>query len=174
MARKVKTPTTVVFVPQSRDDAAKLIFTIGELQQQRQRLEAELNERLLRLKADYEQEAKSRANRIAALAEGLQVYAAAHRAELTQGGRSKTVKLATGELRWRMTPPRVLLKQVRAVLAALKAAGLARFIRVKEEVDKEAMLREPDAVAGLAGVAIDRREEFVVLPFSTKLEEVAP
>lgn len=38
-----------------------------------------------------------------------------------------------------------------AVLELLRSKGLIRFIRVKEEVNKEAILNEPEAVQGLPG-----------------------
>ena len=69
-----------------------------------------------------------------------------------------------------------ITKAIRAVdnvLETLKRLGLSRFIRVKEEPNKEAMLAEPEAVAGLAGVKIEQGEDFVIVPFETELEEVA-
>ena len=76
-------------------------------------------------------------------------------------------------MKWRMRPPRVAIRAVDNVLETLKRLGLSRFIRVKEEPNKEAMLAEPEAVAGLAGVKIEQGEDFVIVPFETELEEVA-
>ena len=56
---------------------------------------------------------------------------------------------------------------------ALKSFGLERFLRTKEEIDKTAILAEPDAVEHIKGISITQREEFVIVPFETKLEEVA-
>lgn len=37
----------------------------------------------------------------------------------------------------------------------------------------QAVVAEPEAVAGLAGVKIEQGEDFVIVPFETELEEVA-
>jgi phage host-nuclease inhibitor protein Gam len=60
---------------------------------------------------------------------------------------TKTVALTTGEIGWRLRPPKVVVRGVEAVLDKLKRMGLDRFIRTKEEINKEAILNEPDAVA---------------------------
>jgi len=53
-----------------------------------------------------------------------------------------------------------------SVLELLKVKGLERFIRTKEEVNKEAILNEPDAVEALPGVTINRDiEDFAIVPF---------
>lgn len=173
MAKKVKAPATPVNVPQSRDEASTFIAAIGAHQRTRQRIEALMNDRFAAIKAEFEAQAKIHADAIARLTQGLEVWAAANRAALTDNGKTKTAELATGELRWRMTPPAVSLRNVVAIIAALKKKRLKRFIRVKEEVDKEAIRKEPEAVKAIAGITIDQHEEFVVVPFETKLEEVA-
>jgi phage host-nuclease inhibitor protein Gam len=67
-------------------------------------------------------------------------------------------------------PPSVRLRDMKRVLEALVQLGLARFIRVKQEVDKEAMLREPELAAQVPGVSIGSEgEEFVVSPLVVAL-----
>ena len=52
------------------------------------------------------------------------------------------------------------------MLEILLKLGLVRFIRVKEEVNKEAMLNEPELAATVAGVTIKTGvEDFVITPF---------
>jgi phage host-nuclease inhibitor protein Gam len=56
------------------------------------------------------------------------------------------------------------------VIDTLKRLALGRFIRTKEEINKEAILNEPDAVAGVAGIAIQRGvEDFVITPFEQEV-----
>lgn len=171
--KREKTKATAVRVPQSRFAAALFVYEIGTHQRERTRLETAMNERLAKLKLQYEEAAKPHADAIVALAKGLEIWAAANRDALTEGGKVKTATLSTGEIRWRMTPPAVSLKNVKDVLAALVEKGLRRFIRSKDEVDKEAILKEPSAVKGIPGISIGQREEFVIVPLETKLEEVA-
>lgn len=72
-----------------------------------------------------------------------------------------------------MTPPKVVVRAVENVLDYLRMAGLNRFIRSKEEVNKDAILAEPEAVADIKGISISQREEFIVVPFETALESVS-
>ena len=56
------------------------------------------------------------------------------------------------------------------VLENLRRLGLARFIREKEEPNKEAMLADPAAVAGIAGISIVTGvEDFIVEPFEVEV-----
>ena len=100
----------------------------------------------------------------------MQLWAEAHRESLTAGGKSKTVQLPAGEIAWRQRPPSVRIRDAAGVLVALAAAGLSRFVRVKQEIDKEAMLREPAVASAVPGVSIGSAgEEFVVTPHEVTL-----
>ena len=74
---------------------------------------------------------------------------------------------------WRLRPPSVAVRGVEAVLDQLRRLGLKRFIRQKEEVNKEAILNEPEAVSHVPGISISQGEDFVVTPFEAELAEVA-
>ncbi|ENU1338198.1 host-nuclease inhibitor Gam family protein [Escherichia coli] len=57
-------------------------------------------------------------------------------------------------------------RDVEGVIEMLRRMGLERFIRTKEEVNKEAVLAEPDAVKGIAGIKVNKgAESFYVEPF---------
>jgi phage host-nuclease inhibitor protein Gam len=159
-------------VPQTRAAVVAAIAEIGQLVRDRTRIEADLNDQVAALKQAAEEKALPLAQRIAALTEGVQTWCEAHRDELTQGGKTKTATLSSGEVRWRVTPPKVVVRGMEAVLDALRRAGLTRFIRTKEELNKDVILAEPEAVAGIRGLRIEQVEEFVVVPFETALEEV--
>lgn len=171
--RKVKAAAATVPVPQTRDQVAEAISRIGILQRARTRIETKMNDEMAALKANYEAEAEPHKREIEALTEGLRIWCEANRAELTKNDRTKTAVFTTGEVRWRVTPPKVVIKGVEAVTDSLKRLGLGRFLRSKEEISKEAILADPDAVRHVAGISIQQTEEFVVEPFETKLEEVA-
>jgi len=80
--------------------------------------------------------------------------------------------LPTGFFGWRSTPPAVSLKNIKAVLKKLKELGLKRFIRIKEEPDKEAMLKEPEVAKSVKGVSITQYEEFFIKPLELEVEIV--
>jgi phage host-nuclease inhibitor protein Gam len=174
MVRKVKSEAVPVAVPQSRDEAALYVKAIGDAQRERERLETAMNQEIADLKAQYEAAGKPHTETIARLKQGVQIWCEANRAALTDNGKTKTAQLATGEVRWRTTPPAVSLKSLKSIIAFIKdRRSFALFLRTKEEVDKEALLKHPEKARLIPGVTIGQREEFVIVPFETKLEEIA-
>lgn len=171
-AKKMKSPAKIG-VLQSRDAVVEAIAQIGRHVRERARIEAEMGDEMAVIKARFEEQATPHSVGIIELTAGVQGWCEAHRAELTQDGRVKFALLPSGEVKWRMTPPSVAVKGAEAVMALLIAAGLQRFIRVKAEVNKEAVLNEPEAVAKIAGLTVSQREEFIIEPFDPSLSEVA-
>lgn len=160
-------------VPQTRDQVITLIARIGQHQRDRDRLEAAMNDELSAVRERWEAQAKPHALAIGELTKGIQLYCEAHRDELTRGGKTKTHTFASGEVKWRMRPPSVVVRGAEAVIEALKKARLGRFVRVKEEVNKDAVLADPEAVAAINGISLRQKEDFVVQPWDTQLEEIA-
>lgn len=167
-----KTAAAVAPVPQDRDQVTAAIREIGELQRQIVRTSTEMNDELAAVKERYEAQAQPLQARIDALTQGLQIWAEANRDRITQHGKTKTVAFPSGELNWRTRPPSVRVTGAEAVLDILRRMGLGRFIRSKEEVNKEAILNEPKAVANVPGISIQQGEDFVVTPFEAELAEV--
>ncbi|WP_208487315.1 host-nuclease inhibitor Gam family protein, partial [Escherichia coli] len=103
---------------------------------------------------------------IETLSKGVQGWCEANRDELTNGGKVKTANLVTGDVSWRQRPPSVSIRGVDAVMETLERLGLQRFIRTKQEINKEAILLEPKAVAGVAGITVKSGiEDFSIIPF---------
>lgn len=170
---RIKTKAVAVNVPQSRESAAQAIAEIGRLSRDLARASAAMNDELAEVKARHEELAEPVRLRIEALNQGVQTWAEANRDTLTQNGKTKTAALTTGEISWRLRPPSVRVTGAEAVLDVLRRLGLKRFIREKEEVNKEAILNEPEAVAHVPGISISQGEDFVVVPFEAELAEVA-
>lgn len=173
---KSKRAAVDIPVPQSKEQAIEFIARIGEHQRTRSALESEMNDRIAAIKQETEAEAVPHLEAIRQLTEGLHIWSEAHRKELTNDGRTKTAKLATGEVRWRLTPYRVRIEREPEVISRIKAIGLQEFLRTKETINKEAMLESQEArekAMLIEGVMITQKEEFVVVPFGTELEVVA-
>ncbi len=168
--KKLKT-TAAEFVPATDDDAVATVAHIGQLQRERTRLETAMNDELARVREKWETKARPLADSIDNMMTGVQMWAEAHRLRLTRDGKVKTVKLASGEISWRMRPPSVAIRGKDAVLEILKKLRKKAFIRVKEEINKDAILNDPDAVKGIKGISIIQKEDFSVTPFETELEE---
>ena len=172
MARKPAVKTAARSLPQSKEEVDKQVARVGEIQRQLETVRINLDEAIAAAKVKAVAEAGPLESEMAKLVDGISAYCEVHRGELTDGGRIKTVKLRNGELRWRLTPPAVTLRNVKQIVVNLKGLGLNRFIRIKEEVDKEAMLREPELAKSIRGVSITQREEFVVVPAETQVEAI--
>lgn len=170
MRKQVTVKWPVVSVPQSLDEAAKFLSLIGQEQRKINTIQTTLNEKIERSKIKAMADVKPHEEKISQLVEGLFAFAETHRDELTDGGKRKTVEVLTGLFGWRTTPPAVSLRNVKSILASLKSLRLRRFIRIKEEVDKEAMLREPDIAKTVKGVSFTQREEFIVKPKELEVE----
>jgi len=160
----------VIAVPKSLEEAAQFLAHIGEEQRAADKIRSGFNAKVEKLKATVMADTKPHQEKISQLVEGLFAYAEAHRDELTDKGKRKTVKVPTGTFGWRMTPPAISLRNVKSILESLKSLGLERFIRTKEEIDKEVMLKEPEVATTVKGVSIGQHEEFVAKPAELEVE----
>ena len=171
MAKRVQKRATIA-TPQTDEEADAWMRDIAKINNWLRGVDAELAEKSQELKQTYEDKAKPKRTEKAQLEAGIFAWAEANRKRLTKNGRTKTAKMASGEVKWRSLPAKVSLRGVDAVLAHLKANGLTRFVRRKESVDKEAMLRDPDAVKDVPGVKIGSGGETIdIVPFELSLEE---
>lgn len=155
-----------IYVPQTRDEAAADIHKIGDLQRQFICAQAAMNDEVALVTGRCQPALDELKTKLTTLSEAVQGYCEANRAELTNGGKVKTANLVTGDVQWRQRPPSVRLSKSEVVLETLARLGLSRFIRTKEEVNKDAILDEPDAIKGVAGITVVTGvEDFVITPF---------
>lgn len=173
-AVKTKTRQPTAVVPKDLDEANDFITQIAGAKQAVADIEANLSNEVEALKTEAEINARDYQAEIQRLLEGLFVFAEANRRRLTEDSKKKTIEVPAGTFGWRLTPISISIRQADDVIAALKKLGLKRFIRVKEEPNKEAMRREPEAVAGIKGIAIKGQdEEFFARPQKAELEIVS-
>jgi phage host-nuclease inhibitor protein Gam len=159
------------YAPQTQIDCAADIKKLGDLQRDFARMRADMNDEIASITKRYQPKLEGLSERIDTLQQGVQTYCEAHRAELTNDNRVKTANLVTGEVSWRQRPPSVSIRGAEAVIDALKRMSLTKFVRTKEEVNKEAMLNEPEQVRGIAGITIvSGVEDFVITPFEATAE----
>lgn len=165
---RIKKTALAVIVPRSALEVSDAIAEIGRASRELTRIEAAMNDELAKIKETFEAAAEPHRKKIEALTTGVQAWCEAHRGELLKG-EAKTAVFPAGEVQWRVRPPKVAVRGVDTVLDQLRRLGLTRFIRVKEEINKEAILYEPQAVAGVKGIAIEQGEDFIVKPYEVEL-----
>lgn len=152
--------------PQSKDEVAELIRRLGDTQRDLARRVAAMNDAIAAVTADHQPTIAALEEAIARHQAAVQTWCEAHRAELTGGGKTKTANLVTGEVQWRQRQPSVRITGAEAVMDQLITLGLTGLIRVKQEIDKQAILAAPEAVLGVAGIHISQGvEDFVITPF---------
>ncbi|ECC1604493.1 host-nuclease inhibitor protein Gam [Salmonella enterica subsp. salamae] len=168
MAAKTKRikSAAAVYVPQNKEDVIGDIKKIGDLQRELEREQTIMNDAIGAITEKHAPSIEALKKDIDTLSQGIQGWCEAHRDELTQNGKTKTASLITGKVEWRNRPPSVGIRGVETVLETLHRLNLDRFIRIKEEVNKDAILNEPEVVKGVAGITIRSGiEDFSITPF---------
>ncbi|MDR2208828.1 MAG: host-nuclease inhibitor Gam family protein [Azoarcus sp.] len=167
MAKQKK--LAAIYVCQSKDEVMGAIRELGDAQRELVRIEAGINDQIAAITDASKDMIDALKQRIDTLTNGIQIWCEAHRAAICAGG-GKTANLITGEVSWRQSPPSVTVRKVDKVIDALKALGKKAFIRTKEEVNKEAILSNPNAVAGVPGITVvTGQETFAVTPFEVEV-----
>lgn len=169
MAPRLKSKATVN-VPQSKTECAEAIKRIGDFTRDFTRLRADMNDRIAAITAEVQPLLEQLQAHIQAEQDGVQRFCEANRETLCAKG-TKTAGFITGEVSWRQRPPSVAIRGADAVLETLLRMGLGRFVRVKQEPNKEAMLNEPEALRGIAGITITTGvEDFIITPVEVQAE----
>jgi len=159
-------------IPETREEVNAAISEIGRRERERKLIHAAMNEQLTAIRERYEKDALPHSDAIDLLSLGVEIWCNANRAELTQDGKTKTAKLASGKVSWRLLPSKVVVSgSIDEILEALKRARLKRFIRIKEEIDRGAILADPKAASKINGISIEKGiENFLIAPFEQELE----
>ncbi len=169
MPRK-KVPS--VRIPYSTAEVSEFIFRLRDAKRAIEQRTLNANARIGKIQAELAAETAPLQQELDDLAEGLNLYATAHRFELTEGGKVQSAEFGTGRLGWRTTPPRVEIRGLDKVIEWIKSRRLKLFLRAKLEVNKEAMLADPERAETVPGVSIVQDEIFYVWPdeFDAEIE----
>lgn len=172
---KTKTRGANLPVPQSREEAAAAVARIGVINREIARLEADMNDQITDIKERAEAACGPLKEGVAAATEALKIFAEANRSNLTNQNRTKTVDLGTGTVSWRASPPKVkgvprAKEAVVELIKKIKGLGFTQFLRVTVEVNREAMLADPEKAEKVPGIKIaSDGEEFTVEPFEVAI-----
>jgi phage host-nuclease inhibitor protein Gam len=172
---KLKTKSLSAPAAQSREQVEALIARAGEISRELQRKAADLGDAVALAKKTSEEFCLPLKVELESVTGLVQRWCEANRDALT-AGKTKTVSFTSGTVCWRHRPPSVNVKpKIATVLEWMKAnlkRKANRFIRVKEELDKEALLAAPAIVALIPGVTIGSAgEDFIIEPFGAELAE---
>src|SRR6185369_471688 len=157
MARKSR---SLVFVTTTEANAA--LYRLSQIDHFIKTIENQFTEEVAALRKKADQEIAPLALEDAALKKSLKGFATANRSTLLPHG-EKTVKLSFGSFGWRFTPFKVALAKggEKKALATVKSLNLPHYVRVKESLDKEALLKDRPVIAG---ISYKQAERFFVEP----------
>lgn len=159
------------------DDAAAnaLLEEYGQTFNALAAIQVDMDAALAKVKKEHEDKAEAKAKRLAEIFVTLSAYGAQERERLTDNNATKTVKLAAGEIGWRKNPPSVKMrakKKIEDAIAEIRALRMPRFLRRKWELNKQAILDDPEGAKKLTTLRIETgQEEFFVAPFGAELAE---
>ncbi|MGG5932161.1 host-nuclease inhibitor Gam family protein [Salmonella enterica] len=160
------------YTPQSREQVSVDIKKIGDIQRELTRIETDANDQIAVIMNQNTPKIEALRAELDVLQKGVQTWCEANRADITKDGKTKTANLITGEVAWRTKPDSVSIKGVELVLETLKKLKLDRFIRRKEEVNKDAVLADKKAVENIKGISIvSGKETFSITPFEQEIEK---
>lgn len=137
-------------------DVDQALRQIGEIERDLFLIEGDTNESIDRLKETAKAQAKPYLDRKTALELAMKEFCETHRAEFAK---IKTKQLVFGSVGFRLST-RVLIKRVADTLQALKDLGLMHCIRLKEEIDKEAMKQLPAETLAEVGAGLKTENAF--------------
>ncbi|ASU16891.1 MULTISPECIES: host-nuclease inhibitor Gam family protein [Actinobacillus] len=162
---------TQTAIYQSRDEVQSAIKEIGDKQRELLRLSTEMNDELAAISERYAPLVEEIKDQLKPMQKGVQMWCEVHRNDLTDNGKCKTGSFLTGEVQWRIKPPSVSVRNAESVIEVLENFGLHEFIRTKQEVNKEAVLANPQAVSKIEGINIrSGEEEFIIKPFEQEIK----
>lgn len=158
---KPNLPTTC----QNKEQAQTCITAIGDTNRKIEHLKAQMNDEIAKITAKYAERLILLQELSVQMTNAVQSWCADNKDKLLTDG-AKTANLITGEVVWRKCPPSVVGKSTPELIARLERFGLDRFVRVKKELDKQAILKEPSAIANIEGISVqDGKEEIIIRPF---------
>ncbi|MFM2056071.1 MAG: hypothetical protein RLY71_456 [Pseudomonadota bacterium] len=170
---RIKTKAIATPVPQSKTAVAEAIRRLGDIKRQFERIKTVMNDQIAAITEEHQKHLAPLADEMQAIQTGVQTWCEAHRVDLCgeNDKLGKTANLVTGEVGWRQRPPSVRVTGADAVIETLQRLHLDPFIRTKLEVNKEAILNDPDQVRGVAGITlVSGVEDFFVIPFEATAE----
>ncbi|MDD3236835.1 MAG: host-nuclease inhibitor Gam family protein [Candidatus Gastranaerophilales bacterium] len=144
----------------SWDDVNEALKTLAQLKIKKNKIENRQNFMLLKVKEICEKKAGSLVVDIKNIEKEIELYAEENKDEFAK---KRSKKLTFGTISFRLTK-KITCKSIDAAIKALKALSLDHFIRVKEELDKEALIDVDESLLTKAGIGIKREDKVSIEP----------
>jgi phage host-nuclease inhibitor protein Gam len=193
---RVRAPAHQIYT--TRDELETAMQRLGTLQRDFEALRLDMDVRLAAVRSEFMPRFTTNSTEQTLLLDSIRAYCETHRKELTNDGQTKTVHFHNGDVQWRLPGWSVVLAVGASTEAIIKwfrdrTKGLARFgidirryIRVKEELNKEALLEDrtkllalrnlhaSDNMQPLELISFSNEEYFVIEPHESKNVDAVP
>jgi phage host-nuclease inhibitor protein Gam len=161
-----------VLIPKvtSLSEVTRAMITISAIQQRKEEYRLKKQKQINGITAMIANSDEEADKEIAVIFESIFRFAQENKIELTNHNRIRTIKLLTGRFGWRESPSSVHITNKKTVLESITKLKLERFIRYEPEINKEAILKEPEIAKTINGVSIKKPEMFFIKPTSINEE----
>lgn len=154
----------------SFEEVDKSLLSLANIMSSVQAEEAKMNDEIQSVRDRYDKQTKRLRDQQAGLTTDIENYCIAHKDEFE---RTRSKDLTHGVVAFRTNPPKVAFLNrkynLNTVIELLRKLGLAkRYLRVKEDLDKEAILADSaakeitDTKLAACGLKIDQSESFSI------------
>ncbi|MCX7998854.1 MAG: host-nuclease inhibitor Gam family protein [Leptospiraceae bacterium] len=167
---------------ENNDKVAEAIQRIGELQRKRNELKTQTDEQIAKLQTELSEKLAPIDAEIELITKSLHAYCEPRKKVFFE--KSKSLELPTGILAYRISPPSVkgniTKKKIEDILernsltkpvASFEKRLAKVFLRMKLEINKEAILQDPKKAKLVTGLTVQEGiENFYVKPYETNIE----
>jgi len=145
---------------ESLADVDKALKELCALEAEIERIDSEADKQIAAIKAKAAEAGKGLRERVKEVSATIKAFCDYHKGEYFKD--KKSLDLAFGTIGYRLTPPSVSI--TKQTLPLMKQLGLVGYIRVKEEVDKEALLSLDDETLAQIEAVKKQKNEFFIQP----------
>ncbi|WP_304223049.1 host-nuclease inhibitor Gam family protein [Gracilinema caldarium] len=145
---------------QSLADVDKALKELCALEAEIERIDSEGEKQIAAIKAKTAEAGKDLRERVKEISATIKAFCDYHKGEYFKD--KKSIDLAFGTIGYRLTPPSISISK--QTLPLMKQLGMAGYIRIKEEVDKEALLTLDDDILAQIEAVKKQKNEFFIQP----------
>lgn len=145
---------------QNWDEVNNAMKHLAELNIRKKSLENEQNARIDEIKKEISQQGEGLVKEISYVTKEITRYAEQHRDEFTQ---KRTKVLTFGKISFRYTSW-VSVEDAKAAIKSLKSFAMDKYLRVKEELDKDALLEADPKLLAKCGIQLRSGDKITIEP----------
>lgn len=145
---------------QKLEDVDRALKELCGLEAEIERIDSEAEKQIAVIKAKTAEAGKGLRERVKEISATIKAFCDYHKNEYFKD--KKSLNLSFGTIGYRMTPPSISI--TKQTLTLMKQLGLVGYIRVKEDVDKEALLSLDDETLSQIEAVRKQKNEFFIQP----------